>query len=71
MYMFDVGLIDKPGTISMMCVPGWELTVVIGYDSRFINSLQLLQPLPLPGTKNNSYQQGVKILWITDKKLVK
>ena len=65
MYMFDVGLIDKPGTISMMCVPGWELMVVIGYGNRFINLLQQLQPLLLPGAKNNSYQQGVKILWIT------
>ena len=60
MYMFDVGLIDKPGTISMMCVPGWELTAVIGYGNRFINLLQQHQLLHLPRTKNNSYQQGVK-----------
>ena len=71
MYMFDVGLIGRPGTISMMCVPGWELTVVIGYDSRFINLLQQHQPLLLPGTENNSYQQGVKELWITGRRLEK
>ena len=58
--MFGVGLIDKPGTISMQPAPGWELTAVIGYGNKFINLLQLLQPLPLPRTKNNSYQQGVK-----------